>query len=290
MDNLLPFIRNLRPVLLRTFVRRIYFQYLRATWRQRALPDFLVIGAQHGGTTAFFDYLSQHPQLAPSFHKEVHFFDGGSKKEDIFEKGEAWYRGHFPRRRDFPEGALVFEASPLYIFHPLAPARISSLLPSVKLIALLRNPTERALSHYFNARGKNRDSAPMLEVFQRDEQKLLEMPAIDAQRKTDHRFLRDSYKSRGHYAEQLKRYLQYFSKEQILLLASEDLFRDTHQTLRSAFEFLGVDADFHVPDVRPRSRGWPKQEVPADVRKYLDDYFRPHNQALYELTGRDFGW
>lgn len=280
----------MRPVVLRTIVRRIYFQYLRATWRQRALPDFLIIGAQRSGTTAFFDYLSQHPQLAPSFHKEIHFFDGGSKKEDTFKKGEAWYRSHFPRRRDVPEKALVFEATPLYIFHPLAAARIANLLPSAKLIAILRNPSERALSHYFAARGKNLDAAPMLEAFQRDEQRLLEMPANNPRRKGDHLFLRDSYKSRGHYAEQLRRYLQYFQKEQMLLLASEDLFRDTQATLRATFEFLGVDSDFQIPDLRPRSRGWPKEEVPAEVRKYLDDYFRPHNQALYELTGRDFGW
>src|SRR5687768_13237463 len=100
----------------------------------RRLPDFLIIGAQRGGTTSLYRYLTEHPEIDPAVRKEIHFFSRHH------EQGLDWYRAHFPRR---DESSLVGEASPNYLVHPDVPARVAAALPRVKLIALLRNPVDR---------------------------------------------------------------------------------------------------------------------------------------------------
>src|ERR1041384_7789414 len=145
--------------------RKLRFSYARLTWEQRALPDFIIIGAQKAGTSSLFFYLAQHPQLVGSFIKEVHFFDGGMKPGiDNFAKGEPWYRAHFPLRKDLGPTHKTFEASPCYIFNPLAPIRIHDLLPDVKIVALLRNPVDRAISQYFQERRRNREPLEITEA------------------------------------------------------------------------------------------------------------------------------
>ena len=98
------------------------------------MPDFIIIGAMKSGTTSLFHYLRQHPSLTPSYKKEVHFFDGGRKPSaDNYEKGKSWYQSHFPLKWSVRNDRKTFEASPLYIFNPLAPQRIYELLPDAKL-------------------------------------------------------------------------------------------------------------------------------------------------------------
>src|SRR5947209_1159841 len=116
---------------------------------RRALPDFLIIGAQKAGTTSLYRYLAAHPDIVASTRKEVHFFDIN------FWRGEWWYRSLFPLRRRLQRRpplrnrpAITGEASPYYLFHPFAPERAAQLLPDAKLIVLLRDPVERAWSHY----------------------------------------------------------------------------------------------------------------------------------------------
>ncbi len=118
---------------------------------RRVLPDFLVIGAQKSGTSSLFRYLDQHPQVRGSVPKEVHYFSGGfAPAPDAYARGEGWYRAHFPKKAAMGQGVRAFEATPLYLLHPLAAGRIHALMPAVKLVAVLRNPTDRALSHYFH--------------------------------------------------------------------------------------------------------------------------------------------
>ena len=94
-------------------VRRSILSYHQATWRNRQLPDVIIIGAQKSGTTSLYYYLSQHPHLMLSYKKAVHFFDGGlNPNVDNFNKGQAWYRSHFPLKRNTNNNQKVFEASP----------------------------------------------------------------------------------------------------------------------------------------------------------------------------------
>jgi hypothetical protein len=265
------------------------WQYRQATWHRRALPDFIIIGAQKSGTSSLHSYLTQHPQLLPAYKKEIHFFDGGlTPSVDNFEKGQAWYRAHFPLNKNISDHQKTFEASPLYIVNPIAPKRIFDLVPKVKIIAVLRNPTERAISHYFHQQRNNREPLSIYEALQEEEKRL--EPVIKEKDYKNDIFRRNSYKSRGLYKYQLERYLNYFSWQQILVINSEDFFAKPDKTLKRVFDFVGVDTEFNVQDLNPRNVASNKSDVPPEVYEYLNSYFLPHNQALYELVGESYGW
>src|SRR5437660_11101224 len=129
-------------------------QVLHKAWRAssswtRLLPDFLIIGTQKGGTTSLYNYLIEHPGIGPAYTKEIHFFNLN------FSRGPAWYRAQFPSRltRYYAEYIqktpyITGEASPYYLFHPQAPMRAARYVPKVKLLAILRNPVDRAYSQY----------------------------------------------------------------------------------------------------------------------------------------------
>lgn len=265
------------------------FQGRHATWQLRALPDFMIIGAQKSGTTSLFYYLSQHPQLAPSPIKGIHYFDGGNLPGlENFAKGEAWYRSHFPLRSQMRTGQLAFEASPLYLFHPLAPKRIFDLVPHVKMISILRNPTDRAISHYYHVKRHHLEPLPILDALQQEEQRL--EPALRDGVFNGSEFLQYTYKSRGRYKEQLERYYEYFPREQILVLNSEEFFREPGVTLAEIFHFIGVDANYQVKDLTLKNPARTRYQVDTEVYDYLNGYFRSANHDLYALLGRDLGW
>lgn len=281
--------KNMVPALVRRIIRRSIWRYRQATWRGRTLPDFIIIGAQKSGTTSLYHYLGQHPHLVPSRVKEIHWFDGGLKPDvDNFLKGEAWYRAYFPLRRHLDKHQQVFEASPLYLFNPLVPKRIAELIPQVKLIAILRNPVQRAISHYYHERRIGYESLPLMEALRAEEQRL--KPLIDKEDYKSDGFIHYSYKIRGHYHEQIKRYLNHFAIKNILLINSEMLLRQPSVTLQRVFRFVGVDTEFTIDDLTPRHVASYRTGTEPEVYDYLKEYFRPHNQALYELVGENYGW
>lgn len=270
-------------------LKQIKSRYRQLSWYSRALPDFIIIGAQKSGTTSLYHYLSQHPQLIRSYRKEVHFFDGGTKSNvDNFVNGQAWYRAHFPLRRNINTHQKTFEASPLYIFNPLVPKRIADLISEVKLIAILRNPTERAISHYFHSKRKGFESLPIMEALQAEEKRLKSV--IENEDYKNHIFRHHTYKSRGLYKEQLVRYFNLFAKEQILVMNSEKFFSKPSVSLKKVFKFVGVDADFKVTGLEPKNVANNRTDVPPTVYEYLNSFFRANNRALYELVGENYGW
>jgi len=282
------FVRRMMPNRAKKIARDMILKFRKRTSSNRVIPDLIIIGAQKSGTTSLFEYLSQHPRLMPSYVKEVHFFDGGlNPNVDNFNCGETWYRAHFPLKKN-ASNKKVFEASPLYLFNPLAPQRISELIPEVKLIAILRNPVERAISHFFHEKRGGGESLPIMEALQSEEKRL--EPIIDKQDYKSNLFIHHSYKNRGLYHVQLKRYLKFFPMGSILVINSEDLFTQPDDTLRRVFQFVGVDTEFTINDLKPRNVRSNRNKIDPDVYEYLEDYFRPHNQELYKLIGEDYGW
>ncbi len=187
----------------RKVARNAVWTFGRATARWRPLPGFLVIGAQKAGTTALYAYLRWHPAITGPSWKEVSFFDRH------WWRGEAWYRGQFPLRT---ADRLVGEASPSYLFHPLAPERARSLVPDVKLIALLRNPVDRAYSQYQHEVALGREPLSFEDALAEEEgrtrgevERLVADPRAFSRAWWDH-----TYAARGRYAEQLERWLTVF--------------------------------------------------------------------------------
>ena len=253
----------------------------------RPLPDFIIIGAQKGGTSALNYYLTrQHPSVLPADKKEVHFYDRN------FHKGRLWYRAHFPLAVRHRRAVITGEASPYYLAHPHVPARIAATQPDVKLIAVLRNPKTRALSHYQFSVRRGREPLTFAEALEHEEARITEgweRLLVDADYDAkNYRFY--SYKHRGRYAEQLRRYFDYFDRSQLLVLTSDALKTQTRASMERICDFLGIPRDLDELDLTPRGVGNYAHELTPDIDAQLDEYFRPLNEDLYELLGEDFGW
>ena len=268
----------------------------RRTDPRRPLPDFLVIGAQRSGTSSLYKYLEQHPCVLSSLRKETEYLSAR------WSRGEAWYRAHFPsrarrwaeaRRRGFD--VLAFEASPNYLFHPLAPERAAVLVPDAKLVVLLRNPVDRAFSHHQHEVRAGRETLPFVEALEQEADRLAgeeeRMRAEPGYRSLP--WERHSYQARGRYAEQLERWLAAFPSAQLLVLRSEDLYSDPAATYAELLSFLGLP-DWQPPAFRNHSYSGaapePAEDFPPSVRRRLEDAFAVPNRRLSSLLGRDFGW
>ncbi|MBB5224416.1 hypothetical protein HNP73_004386 [Amaricoccus macauensis] len=262
--------------------------------QDRVLPDFVIIGAQKSGTSSLYRYLTQHPQVRESSVKEVHYFDGGLEEgTDTYTFGERWYRSHFPLASEMAPGVQAYEASPLYMLHPLVAGRMAQILPRVKLVAILRDPTDRALSHYFHNVRKNavrrcKEELGPGAAMAAEEERLA--PVLARGDYGDEAFRAYSYKARGRYLEQIERYWAHFPRENLLVLRAEDLFEDPAGLMGGLCDFLGLDRTRSGEDFRPANVGSNREEVDPGVRAELEAYFAPMNQALYAALGRDFGW
>ncbi len=193
--------------------------------RRGALPTYIIIGAMKCGTTSLHHYLSKHPQISTSGQKELDFF----LIAPAFGKGVDWYASQFDDTRP-----VRGESSPNYSKAHLfsgVPERMYSVVPDCKLIYVVRNPIDRAISHYLHGWVAERESRPVSEAFQ----------DLDG----------NNYALTGRYALQLERFLEYYREDQVMVVVAEDLLHDRLASLSRVFRFLGVDekfdcADFHT--------------------------------------------
>lgn len=287
-DEVIALIKKYLPAWLKRSIRNTIWGFRQRTWRYRALPDFIIIGAQKAGTTSLFAYLEQHPQILPSYKKELEYFDGGKYSVDLFAKGEGWYRAHFPLKTFMGHDKKTFEASPSYIFNPNAPKRIFDRIPDVKMILLLRNPTERAISQYFHMKRLHAEELPLMEALMEEENRLA--PILKNKDYNTRKFDFWTYKMRGKYEEQIQRYLKYFPREQILIIDSDELYQKPKETLEQIYAFVGVDNKYIIKDLKPRNVSTNRNRVDPKVFEYLNDFFHPYNQKLYDLIGKKYDW
>lgn len=183
------------------------------------LPNFVVIGAPRSGTSWIHQNLIKHPDIFVPKIKEVHFFDRN------YERGMQHYESYFA---DWRNQAAVGETTPAYLHGAYSTQNIPVLmkrhLPHAKLIACLRNPTERAYSRYWNSKAKYKQNAGL--TF---EQKLAEKP---------------EFVSEGFYFDQLVRFLEVFDRKQLLITLYDDLRDQPIDFMRGIYGFLGVDSSF----------------------------------------------
>ena len=247
----------------------------------RALPDAMIIGAMKSGTSSLHYYLTQHPQVIAPLRKEVHYFDLN------FEREESWYRTNFGREG---QDGVNIDSSPYYLFHPLVPQRAHALVPGTKLIVLLRDPVRRAYSHYWHERDKGREPLSFEDAIAAEPDRIgrehERLVRGEIERSAAHQYF--SYLARGRYAEQLGRWLQFYPREQLLILRFEDLVQDPLALTNEALAYLGLPV-LGSAKLEPRNtRKYPPIDPATAAR--LRDYFVPYDAALAQLLGRPVRW
>jgi hypothetical protein len=241
------------------------------------LPNFLIIGAAKAGTTSLYQYLKQHPQIYGCPIKGTKFFafqegqkvtfagpgDQASYDRNAITDPSA-YRALFD---EVTHEIAIGEVSGLYLYSPVAPARIKALLPEVKLIAILRNPVDRAFSSFLHMRREGRE--PLTDF-------AAALSAEEARIKDNWEHLWH-YTQVGFYYTQLKRYFDLFRHDQIAVYLYDDFKANPGAVIRDIFQFLGVDSAF-TPDVSTKHNvfGKPKSN-------YLYQLFKKPNPVKAAL-------
>jgi len=261
------------------------------------LPTYIIAGAMRSGTTALNSYLREHPDIAVSSTKEVHFFDS------FYDRGVEWYREQFPHSES---AQAVGEATPNYMFSTTALDRIKEILPDVKLVVMLRNPIDRAYSHYWHDKARGKTDGDFGENVKRE---------LNGDRGLN-------YIARGRYSAQIEHILERFPPTALHVEVFEDMVDRPDDLYSSVCRFIGVDHSF-----RPESLGAPVNNfvefrslalrhasqklpgrlrdvigrlntkrtesyppMPTRLRNRLADEFATANQGLEELIGRSLSW
>ncbi len=226
------------------------------------LPNFFIVGAPKAGTTSLYYYLKNHPEVFMSPIKEPDFF---SYKE--IEAQNLYYKRK--RVKDFKEYVGLFrgvknekaigEASVSYLFYPEVPLKIKELIPDARIVIILRNPFERAYSHYLMDYKLGYINIPFEHVvFKKTNAKLADL-------------YYQQYVELGFYYAQVKRYLDVFGKNKVLILFNEDLKNNPEQVMLTLFGFLKV-----------------KQDVNPDMFKFYNAFGIPKNRVIKKLYSLDF--
>jgi hypothetical protein len=245
-------------------------------------PDFVIIGTQRGGTTSLHAYLRSHPNIQTPAKKEIHYVT------DRFERGADWYLGQFPS--PVPAGTVVGEATPYALFHPRAPLRLRDAAPDVKIIVLLRNPADRAYSHYLHERSRGHEHLSFEEAIAAEPERLqgLEERLASGEILVSDVHKRASYLARGRYARQLERWMAVFPREQLLILRSEDLYANPASTTSRVTDFLGIPP--LTGDVFSTHNATAGPPLRSETRVMLMREFAADNARLAKILGWDPGW
>lgn len=252
----------------------------------RILPDFLAIGAHKAGTTSFYEYLRQHPMIISAWKKDIKYFDL------YYHRGPLWYRSYFPTKyrmridRHSGQRNITGDGATDYLYYPKAPQRVAQMLPNVKMFVVLRNPVDRAYSHYQHGQRNHWDSLSFDEAIDQEVDRLKGESPDD---ETLSFFRRFGYLEKGKYADYLEKWFDLFPRECFFIVKSEDLFSNKAMDIYcEAQEFLGLPIWKRVnfKNVNPGNY----QGMQAETRQKLADYFQPYNERLYKLVERDFDW
>ena len=256
------------------------------------VPDFLIVGAARSGTTSLYKYLIQHPCILPAIRKEVHYFDYN------YFKGLTWYRAHFPTNRysknlanQIKKRVITGEGAPYYMFHPLAPKRAAQMFPDLKLMFLLRDPIARAHSSYNKQCQIGKESLSFSAAIKSEEERIRgehdKLCKDEGYSSANHKYF--SYANRGIYINQLENWLQYFSREQMLIINSEDFYANPSQIYEKCLSFLGIP-HYELKSYQQYNSSSYEQKIDSETFSYLSNLFKPYNKKLFEFLGEDFGW
>ena len=252
-------------------------------------PNFFVIGGMRCGTTSLYHYLGQHNCIKRAAYDEIGYFD------DNFHLGLNWYRSLFPTKfmqkkiESEYKKFLTYDVTPFYIYNPLVVDRIFKFSPNAKIIAVLRNPIDRAYSHYNNKMQAEGDTKTTFEEIINAEIEIIEKNKKNID---DYAFLVNTFYelllARGFYAKQLEFWFKKFPRKNILLISSEELATNTDKTISEIFEFLEVPIQKISDLTKQNEIKYPKMK--DSTREILINFFKPYNEKLFGMLGRRFNW
>jgi hypothetical protein len=237
--------------------------------------DFLVIGTQKGGTTAIDHYLRQHPEIGMGNEKELHFFDN----EEIFSKNKINY-SQYDNRFDISANKSIYgEVTPIYLYWEPSCKRIWEYNKEIKIIAVLRNPIDRAYSHWNMEVERNAEQEPFFECI------VNERARMRASLPYQHRVF--SYVDRGFYSEQIRRYKRYFRDEQMLFIKYEDFKNEQEKEVFKILNFLDVNPDkFTFKPETVHKRAYSKK-MSDEEREYLRNIYKNDIREVEKLMNWD---
>lgn len=273
-----------------------------ATASRRPMPDFLLIGTKRGGTTSLYYDLLKVPQIVTLFPsarylpkanetKGAHFFDSN------YHRGLRWYRSYLPTERSRERAqrrlgrpVIVGEASPYYLFHPLAAERAHAAAPDAKLLVLLRDPVQRTYSHWKERRRSNAEPLDFDQALAAEEPRLAgeEQKLIADPRYYSYAHEQQSYVAQSRYARALRRWSDLYGMDRILVVPSEEFYADQAGTVARVAEFLGVDGSAVPAGARMNAAAGEK--LSPEVQARLSATFAEDNAELERMIGRPLPW
>ena len=269
----------LRPKLskyprLHRFMITLHRMYCFLTGFAHVLPDYYIIGVAKCGTSSLYETLIQHPSVQPAVTKETHFFDR------YYDRGISWYKVCFPfkfqkfiakffLRKNFITG----EATPRYIEHPYTAEKILKITPNSKLIVILRNPIDRAYSHWnMNYQGGEKEDLPFEKAIEQERIRI-EGEYEKMKKNTNYyarQFYRYSYLDRSTYVKYVEKWMKFFPKNQILILKSEDFFSNPQQVFDRICHFLNI-SQYNINKVKKTRIGKYNSPINPKIRDKLLD-------------------
>jgi len=260
--------------------------------------NFFCIGTQKAGTTSLHDILKEHPDIFLPEEKEAHFFD----IEEHYQLGLDWYYNEY--FASYKNELIAGSFTPEYCFYPQVPERIYKAFGvNMKFIFILRQPVDRAISHYNMSKGRLYENLSFEEAVNQEKTRI---------KKGDFEFNNFSYFSRGYYSKQIKRYLQFYKRDQFLFLDfDQDIVRNLPQTLYRIQKFLGVPVvelddkkhsnksfqyksnkitRYYLPPREKKSHWW-KKLVPSGLKAWIKskiiNFYRIENREKFKLSEQD---
>ena len=263
-----------------------------ATWEQRVLPDLILVGVQRSGTTALFEALYRLPNVErPRRGKGSHYFSYN------YWRGWEWYQSQFPTERwartvESRTGRplFTFDACPYYLFHPFAVERMAQALPDVKVMVMLRDPVRRAESHYHHSVSHGHEELSFTEALAREEERMVgEIERMEHDWSYwSHHHEHHSYLAKGLYVDQLERLFRHYDRDQVMVVASEEFYRDPDRILAEVTAWVGLD-EVRLDRSDDRN-GHAYASMDPEMRQRLIELYREPNERLFRLLGRRFDW
>ena len=255
-------------------------------------PDFIIIGAMKSATSAIYDYLCRHSRVIDRLPKETHFLS----KEYAYQQGWNWYLSQFAIKQNIvgDRHILVGEASPSYMYSLDAAARIKTAFLNLKIIISLRNPVDRAISHYYHQVNRVKDEPRNIQDAFSAAEITKSIAAIESfgydwisLRRQDG-WMTARYLYNGLYARHLKHWLKVFPPEQLLVLDYHQLETNPNLFLNRLFSFLDLQDEIPANVEKVYTNNYP--DAPPEVRERLNNYFEIYNKELRAMPEIKLSW